>query len=88
MNVLEKSTTPITKEDLENNSKLLYDCPFCGGKAEFVTNKSKQIIIQHFPESGVCCPARYEQYCETFAQGMDWWNTRTINGSKFEYKHI
>ena len=79
--------TKITKEKLLGHSELLYACPFCGGSAEFITNKSNQLIIQHIPSAGVCCPARYEQYCETFVQGMGWWNER-VSGEKkrFYYK--
>jgi hypothetical protein len=66
------------KVDFKKESESLIPCPFCNGKAEFVTNKSKQIIIQHHPESGVCCPARYEQYCDSFEQGRKWWNTRKV----------
>lgn len=54
----------------------LEPCPFCSGKANFIINKSGQIILQHQPESGVMCPARYEGYCDTFSQGIRWWNSR------------
>jgi len=64
------------KEQLKKESQTLSQCPFCGGKAEFVTNKSKQIILQHQPELGVICPARYEAYCDSFDQGREFWNTR------------
>jgi len=64
-----------TKEQLEVESEWLQLCPFCGGKAEFRTNKSQQILIVHYPESGVNCPARFEQYCESFEQGKSWWNS-------------
>jgi hypothetical protein len=70
----------IDKEQLKEQSACLSDCPFCGGKAEFATNKSEQILIRHFPEAGVNCPARFDQYCESFAQGRRWWNTRQNNG--------
>jgi len=62
---------------LKSESETLKPCPFCDGKAEFATNKSKQIMIHHFPELGVCCPARMEQYCDSFDQGRSWWNTRS-----------
>ena len=83
MSALESSTAKITKEELIKESYTLHDCPFCGGKAEFITNKSNQIIIQHLPESGVNCPARYEQYTDSFDIGRLWWNTR--NG-RIHYK--
>lgn len=70
----------ITKEQLEAESDSLDYCPFCGGKAEFRTNKSKQILIVHYPESGVVCPAIFEQYCESFEQGKTWWNKRKDYG--------
>jgi len=63
-----------TKEQLEAESKTLMRCPFCSGKAEFVTNKSEQIILQHRPELGVICPTRYEAYCDTFDMGRSFWN--------------
>lgn len=66
----------MNKEILEKESATLNACLFCGGKAEFVTNKSGQIIIQHHPESGIICPARYEQYCDSFDIGREWWNKR------------
>ena len=65
-----------SKEELKKESETLDSCPFCGGYAEFVTNKSEQIMIQHHPESGINCPARYEQYCDSFDQGRNWWNNR------------
>jgi len=76
MSVSENSETKITKEELLKESATLHDCPFCGGKAEFVTNKSNQIIIQHLPAAGVVCPARYEQYTDSYEIGRLWWNTR------------
>ena len=68
------------KEILEAESKTLKECPFCGGECKFATNKSEQIIIRHFPEIGVICPVRYEQYCESFDQGRLWWNFRLGHG--------
>lgn len=72
--VLGKLNKPISKELLNNQTKLLSFCPFCGEKAEFVTNKSNQIILQHHPPIGIICPARYEGYCETFDFGLKSWN--------------
>jgi DNA-directed RNA polymerase subunit RPC12/RpoP len=66
--------TEVAKKKTEE----LNACPFCGGKAVFSINKSKQIMIQHYPEAGVCCPARYDQYCDNFEQGKKWWNTRAF----------
>ena len=66
----------LNKETLDKESATLLPCPFCGGKAEFITNKSEQIVIQHHPNSGICCPARYEQYCDDFEQGRFFWNKR------------
>jgi hypothetical protein len=60
-------------------SESLQPCPFCGGEAKFVTDKSKHIVLQHFPEAGVCCPARYDQFCDSFEQGKEWWNTRAFH---------
>ena len=51
-------------------------CPFCHGPAEFFINKSGQIMLAHYPANGVCCPARYEAYCDNFEQGLKWWNFR------------
>jgi len=67
-----------TKEHLAKESETLKKCPFCMGECKFITNKSDQIIIQHFPELGVICPVRYEQICESFDQGRLWWNKREI----------
>jgi hypothetical protein len=64
------------KEQCKKESETLLPCPFCAGEAKFATNKSLQIMIRHFPESGVCCPARYDQFCDSFEQGKTWWNTR------------
>lgn len=66
------------KETLERESETLTACPFCGGKAEFYVSKNEKapLHIRHFPESGVNCPARFDQFCESFEQGRRWWNTR------------
>lgn len=66
----------ISLEELKKHSDMLHDCPYCSGKAWFATNKSDQIVLTHFPSSGVICPARYEQICESFEIGISWWNTR------------
>jgi len=66
----------IPDEVLKAETKTLLPCPFCKGSAVFATNKSHQIMIQHFPDAGVCCPARYDQYCDSFDQGRFFWNTR------------
>lgn len=63
-----------TKQQAKTKSAKLNNCPFCQGVAEFVINKSNQIILQHHPISGKCCPARCEIYCETFEFGFDIWN--------------
>lgn len=65
-----------TKETLEIETKTLELCPFCAGKAHFSTNKSEQILLEHFPESGVICPARSSQFCESFDEGRRLWNNR------------
>ena len=65
-----------TKEQLSNESSKLWSCPFCGGMAEFTTNKSEQLMIEHLPDAGVCCPTRYFQVCDTFEIGYSWWNSR------------
>ena len=64
------------KEQLKKESELLNLCPFCKGKAEFTTDKSHNLIIQHLPELGVICPARFYQVCDTFEMGRSWWNKR------------
>ena len=61
------------KEECKRQSENLPLCPFCKGKAEFVVSQSGQLMIQHLPLAGVICPARYQQYCDTFEQGMGWW---------------
>lgn len=65
----------MNKKELTEASARLMPCPFCSGKAEFVTNKQGLLIV-HYPESGVNCPARFEQYCDNFVMGMSWWNKR------------
>lgn len=62
------------KEQFKKETETLEICPFCGGDAEFVTNKSKQIMLQHHPKAGVICPARCECYCDTFDFGRKLWN--------------
>ena len=47
----------------------LEPCPFCGGKAEFVQKKDGQLLIAHYPASGVVCPARWEAVIDTPEQG-------------------
>lgn len=71
-------TTEITKEILKEESEKLDLCPFCNCKAEFITNKSKQIILQHRPEIGVVCPARCEIYCESFEFGFSLWDGKDV----------
>jgi len=68
----------ITKEIIKEESEKLDVCPFCECKTEFITNKSKQIILQHRPEIGVLCPARCEIYCESFEFGFSLWNKKNI----------
>lgn len=65
-----------TKEELKRESATLRLCPFCNCKAEFATNKSEQILLQHYPDLGVNCPARCEIYCDTFDFGREIWNKR------------
>ena len=36
----------LSKEALKKESANLEDCPFCGGKAIFATNKSEQIMME------------------------------------------
>ena len=34
-------------------------------------------MIRHLPDKGVICPTGgWEQYCDTFDQGRNWWNER------------
>lgn len=77
---------PETEEQKNlKESALLLLCPFCGGTAEFIFNKSNQILLQHFPKSGVNCPARCEMFCETFSFGREIWNRH--NGARILYYH-
>ena len=68
----------LDKETLKAESETLAPCPFCGGAAEFCVGRNDHAPLQvrHWPESGVNCPARWEQFCETFEQGRAWWNGR------------
>jgi len=63
---------------VREQTKTLLVCPFCRGKAEFyVSNNEKAPLhIRHIPESGVNCPVRWDQFCETFEMGRAWWNRR------------
>lgn len=70
------NNTNIIENLCKDFSYKLEKCPFCGGLAHFSKNKSEQLIINHYPESGVNCPARFEQFCDSFEQGIKWWNTR------------
>jgi hypothetical protein len=53
-------------------------CPFCGGPAEFVRKKDGQLLVAHYPASGVVCPARWEAVIDTPEQGAAWWNRRFL----------
>ena len=66
------------KETLERESATLKACPFCRGKTEFYASKNDRapLHIRHIPDSGVACPARYDQFCESFEMGRAWWNGR------------
>ena len=66
----------VSQDLLRYESTKLKPCPFCGQTAEFVTNKSGQLLIEHLPEAGVICPARYSQVCDNVEIGSSWWNTR------------
>jgi len=68
------------EEDCKEESKTLTPCSFCGGKAEFYVSKNERapLHIRHLPDSGVCCPARFDQYCDNFEQGKSWWNKRSL----------
>lgn len=58
----------------------LDECPFChGGQTVFLGNPKMpdMLTISHLPDKGVNCPARYEQRCESFKQGAEWWNDRS-----------
>ena len=73
----EKSTswTPV-----KNPRVTLDECPFChGGETLFLENpKSPHLVmIVHWPDKGVNCPARMEQVCDSQEQGVAWWNDRT-----------
>ena len=64
------------KEILKLASDELLPCPFCGGTAVFYQDREGRLHIQHQPEGGVNCCARYDQYCDDVEQGRRWWNTR------------
>ena len=64
------------KETLKKETATLPPCPFCGGLGEFIADKTGHLNIRHLPEAGVCCPARFEQVCDTFEMGRQWWNQR------------
>ena len=68
----------LDKETWEAESATLKACPFCGGKAEFYVGKNEKapLHVRHIPDSGVICPARYDQFCESFDQGRSFWNKR------------
>jgi len=68
----------MNNEETKKESLTLSPCPFCGGKAEFhlTPNDKAQLHIRHIPASGVNCPARFDQYCDSFEQGREWWNKR------------
>lgn len=68
----------MNKELIIEANKTLTNCPFCGGKSEFYISKNEKapLCIRHIPKSGVICPARFDQYCETFENGKTWWNRR------------
>jgi hypothetical protein len=67
----------LSQEQIKVASDALVPCPFCGGKADFLVEKSGHLVIRHLPEAGVCCPARYYQVCDDFEMGKEWWNYRT-----------
>ena len=75
---MNEDNVKITKSQLARESARLIGCPFCGGKAVFLMDKSEHLIIEHLPDAGVCCPARYSQVCDTFDMGLIWWNKREI----------
>ena len=68
----------MTNEEIKKESETLRNCPFCGGKAGFRLTKNDKapLHIFHYPKAGVNCPARFDQYCDSFEQGRKWWNTR------------
>jgi len=70
----------MNNEELKKESATLIPCPFCGnGETGFHISKNNKapLHIYHYPEKGVCCPARMDQVCDSFEQGRRWWNTRT-----------
>ena len=78
----EDQTKNIVLKICEKESELLWCCPFCGGKAEFYLGKNTNcpLHIRHLPDRGIICPSGgWEQVCDTFEQGIKWWNTRVIN---------
>ena len=76
----------LDKETVKAESETLSLCPLCGGNAEFYISKNEKapLHIRHLPDSGVNCPARYDQFCESFEQGRNWWNGRMEGNSKEE----
>ena len=58
----------------------LAECPFCrGGETTLMTNEKVPHLVRiiHFPDRGVVCPARFDQYADSMAQAAGWWNDRT-----------
>jgi hypothetical protein len=56
-------------------------CPFCGGRAEFVWNaKVGSLLVRHLARVGEHCPASWEAYCGSVAEGLGWWNRRCWRG--------
>lgn len=84
-----------SEQQLIEESKTLEQCPFCACVAKFSTNKSENLLLEHFPDSGVNCPARCSQICDSFDDGKRLWNTRPevssytwfIDLKKFVTKH-
>jgi hypothetical protein len=65
---------------IKNQTVKLDECPFChGGETKFLGNPASPhlLMIVHYPDKGVICPARYEQVCDSQEQGAAWWNDRT-----------
>ena len=67
----------MNKTQLAEESAALLACPFCAGAAAFHAEKDGKLHLHHYPEPGIICPARFDQYCDSFKQGREWWNIRT-----------
>lgn len=76
--MMDSDGVSLDKDVLAMRSAALQLCPFCKGKAEFYVSKNimAPLHVRHIPGSGVNCPVRWDQHCESYEQGSAWWNRR------------